>query len=71
MPRKSISIKHLNKSNKCIKKSSKLNRQGPPYSAKDCKHLGQLGNDKQLYYSLMVSIVGLNGQRLKNKIGLV
>jgi len=52
MPRKSISIKHLNKSNKCIKKSSKLNRQGPPYSAKDCKHLGQLGNDKQLYYSL-------------------
>jgi hypothetical protein len=52
MPRKSIRISQLKKSNTCRKKSSKLNRPGPPYSANECKHLGHKGNDNQLYYSL-------------------
>jgi len=51
MKKKSIKVRDLRKQ-KCVLSPKKMNRPGPPYSANDCKHLGKLGNDKQLYYSI-------------------
>lgn len=44
-------LKYL-KNQKCVLSPTKTHRPGPPYKASDCKHLGKLGNNEELYYSI-------------------